>query len=486
MRFVRLKPLPLVILALALAVGGFLRFRHLDALEMSADEGFSWQAAAAPTLGELIQIQLKLNSGKGPLHDLALHYWIGTFGDSVVAMRSLSALIGTLTILLAFMAMRELLRVDSTSALSDDERNLIATLTALMLAVNLMLVQYSREARMYPILLAAVLAQLACFGRFMGTGGWGAWVGMVVLTPFAVLAHFMAGLVFAVEALWLAVVGARNRWNFSAPQTRRVVALAAALALGMLMLLPFAHTLIQATVFDAHHGGFTWIAAPKASAAVTFFATGVGLTAILPIALLALWGTIWGWQRAKGAIIFMLLWMWMPALMLMVLSYTFMPALVYRYLITSIVPFLALAAMGIAAIPRASLRVALLAIVVGLSLWDSEVSLRKIKDAQYREAARVAEANLVNGSSILVVPDWAEYAVRYYLRGSPAEATVNNKSADPPTTVILFLRQVSHTTLDSFKREYPITLASLRRIVVLSSVTTSPSPGELPARGQQD
>jgi len=101
-------------------------------------------------------------------------------------------------------------------------------------------------------------------------------------------------------------------------------------------------------------------------------------------------------------------------------------------------------------------------------------------------SGQVAEANLVKGSSILVVPDWTEYMVRYYLKGSPAEATVNNKSAGPPTTVTLFLRQVSHATQDSFKREYPITLASLRRIVVLDSVTTSPSSGEPPAKGQQD
>lgn len=314
-RFLTLKPLPLLIVALALVVGGFLRFHNLDAQEMSADEGFSWKAAAAPTLHQLVQIQLELNSGKGPLHDVALHYWMGRFGDSVAAMRSLSALVGTLAILLAFLAVRELLGIDGGSTLSDDDRDFAAASAALMLAVSLTMVRFSREARMYPMLLAAVLAQVACFARAARSSGWGAWAGVVLFTPVAIVAHFMAGLVFVVEALWLAMVAARNRWDFSAPQARRVLSLAAALALGAATLLPFAHTLIHATVFDAHHGGIVWIAPPKASAPFYFFTTGVGSRVILPTALLAVWGAVWAWSHAKDAVIFMILWMWVPSVM---------------------------------------------------------------------------------------------------------------------------------------------------------------------------
>jgi mannosyltransferase len=455
-------------MALALAVGGFLRFHNLDAQEMSADEGFSWQAAAAPTLHELVQTQLELNSGKGPLHDLALHYWMGRFGDSVAAMRSLSALVGTLAILLAFLAARELLRIDWGPALSDDDRNFAAACATLMLALDPMAVQYSREARMYPMLLAAVLAQVACFARAARSGGWGAWAGVVLFTPVAIAAHFMAGLVFAVEALWLGMVAVRNRWDFSAPQARRVLSLAGALALGAAALLPFAHTLIHATVFDAHHGGFEWIAPPKASAPFYFFITGVGFRAILPMALLAVWGAVWGWPHAKGAVVFMILWMWVPALMLMVLSYVFMPAFVNRYLISSLVPLFTLAAMGIIGISFAPIRVAMLAVIVALSLWDVEAALHRVTDAQWREAARVAAIHVADGGSIDVVPDWTMYVVRYYLRGSPAETAVERPGV-PKSTVILFLRRVSRTTEESYKREYPVVLASLRRIVVLSS-----------------
>jgi hypothetical protein len=164
----------------------------------------------------------------------------------------------------------------------------------------------------------------------------------------------------------------------------------------------------------------------------------------------------------------MILWMWVPSVMLLGLSYIFMPAFVARYLISSLVPFFALAAMGIIGISFAPIRVAMLAVIVALSLWDVEAALHTVNDAQWQEAAKVAAANVADGRSIGVVPDWTAYVVRYYLRDSHAEAAVN-RPGDPPTTLILFLRQVSPATKDSYKREYPVTLGSFRKLLVLSS-----------------
>ena len=65
---------------------------------MSADEGATWAAADAPSIGEVIAIQQTHNPGKLPLHDLMLHGWIALFGDGLAAMRSLSALFGLVTI----------------------------------------------------------------------------------------------------------------------------------------------------------------------------------------------------------------------------------------------------------------------------------------------------------------------------------------------------------------------------------------------------
>ena len=44
----------MTIIAVALALGAWLRFAAIGAREMSADEGASWAAAAAPTLAEVV------------------------------------------------------------------------------------------------------------------------------------------------------------------------------------------------------------------------------------------------------------------------------------------------------------------------------------------------------------------------------------------------------------------------------------------------
>jgi len=98
----------IAMLALAIIVGGYLRFASLGAREMSADEGASWGAAAEPTIRAVLHAQSNLNPGKAGLHDLALHLWMRALGGSLAVMRALSAMIGTLAILLVFVVAREL------------------------------------------------------------------------------------------------------------------------------------------------------------------------------------------------------------------------------------------------------------------------------------------------------------------------------------------------------------------------------------------
>ncbi|MBI3758198.1 MAG: hypothetical protein HY269_00380, partial [Deltaproteobacteria bacterium] len=115
----RISGFSLATLALALIVGGYLRFVDLGTREMSADEGASWAAASAPTVREVLVVQNHLNPGKAGLHDVALHLWMSAFGNGLSAMRALSAVIGTISILLVLGASREILAA-SCEAANDD------------------------------------------------------------------------------------------------------------------------------------------------------------------------------------------------------------------------------------------------------------------------------------------------------------------------------------------------------------------------------
>src|SRR6516165_10626461 len=105
------RHLPVALLVLAVAIGGFLRFSNLGSHEMSADEGASWAAASTSTISEVLRLQPRLNPGKFALHEVVLHGWIRLFGDGLVTMRALSGLTGVLGIVAVFFVTWELLQV---------------------------------------------------------------------------------------------------------------------------------------------------------------------------------------------------------------------------------------------------------------------------------------------------------------------------------------------------------------------------------------
>src|SRR6516162_8800348 len=126
-----MRRITLLLLIIAIALGGYLRFSDLGRLEMSDDEGASWAAAAAPSLSGVVTLQARLNPGKLAVHELALHWWMALFGNGVVAQRSLSAALGTISILIVFWIGWELNRPlpdseDGDAAARDDASMLAA------------------------------------------------------------------------------------------------------------------------------------------------------------------------------------------------------------------------------------------------------------------------------------------------------------------------------------------------------------------------
>jgi hypothetical protein len=473
------------LLALALIIGGLLRFADLDAREMSADEGASWAAASAPTLHAVLDAQRRLNPGKAGLHDLALHLWMRAFGDHLLAMRALSATIGTLAILLVFGAARELFAASPDTDLegplagrfSDDA----AAIAALVFAVNLVTIKYSREVRMYPFVIAALVAQTWCFFRLMRTGGVIAYVGIAIFTAMALAAHVMAALAFTGEGLWLVYVVAQNRFDLATAPTRRAFASALAVAAGFAMLAPVAPAIIAGAAHAADTGAIDWIERPPLWAPLAMFNKATGSLAYPVMVALAAWGVIRGWRRAHDAIIFALLWMWTPPIALMLVSYAIRPAFVERYLISSFVPFFILIAIGIVELPRPPIRLGALGLIVALALGHVAAWNRKPHDSQWREAAQLARNSLASRASIdaqtstpadaaiAVAPGYAVNVVRYYLHADPAPSSahpLNPHGLDTAPVIILGDQGVASGTAAALARQYPHVLANLRGVVV--------------------
>lgn len=122
-----------------------LRFLHTD---LWYDEACSWFTAKQAFPGGIIDNLLTRDLQHTPLYFFALHFWMKLFGDGEVAMRSLSVIFGIASVPLVFTAAKKI-----TTTIN----SLLATA---VVAVSPLLVLFSVEIRMYPIVVFLVLLSL--------------------------------------------------------------------------------------------------------------------------------------------------------------------------------------------------------------------------------------------------------------------------------------------------------------------------------------
>ena len=112
------------------------------------DEACSWFTAIQSFPKGILDNLLTLDLQHTPLYFFGLHFWIKMFGDSEVAMRTLSLIFGVVTVPMVYLVAGKL-----TSKLN-------ATFATAISAVAPLLVFFSVEIRMYPVAVFLVLLSL--------------------------------------------------------------------------------------------------------------------------------------------------------------------------------------------------------------------------------------------------------------------------------------------------------------------------------------
>ncbi len=464
--------LALVLVIIALLIGAYLRFNNLGALQMSADEGATWAAADAPSIREVVALQQTHNAGKSPLHDLMLHGWIAVFGDSVGAMRAMSALCGAIAILLMVPVTREVLRIsfaDRLPAIPRDDADMIAALGAIICAVGLVTIKYSREMRMYSLMLALVLAQVWIFLRALHLRGLGNYFALAVLTAAVIAVNPVSAPILATEGLWLLTILATYRDAEYRARARSALLVALSMALGLLALSPGMFSVAARLHRHVESGGYNWLPQPPIWAPAAFLNKATGSFAFPAMAALAAWGIWRGWTRAKDSLIFALLWMWTPPILLVAGSYLWRPMFIERYAIYSFPAFFILIAIGIWELDSNLARAAATVVIVILAFGHAHSYSLKTHDVDWHEAARVAQASLRPDDTAAVAPPYAVEVVRYYvyppLRGN---AVGYDPATAHSTVVILAEHGVNPAVAARVRRDYPRVLRRARGVVVLS------------------
>ena len=223
--------LPRVPIVLLTALGAFLRFFDIGHQGFWYDESYTvFLVKHGP--GTMLGLIPQLESTP-PLYYLITWVWARVFGFSPAALKSLSALFGTLTIPVAYAAARKLLA----------SRRSALILTALV-ACNPLLIWYSQETRAYELMVLTCALTLWAFAyaledprpKFMAL-----WA---LACAVALVTHYYAVIAVVPEAVWLLYRHRRARALYGA--------LAAVAATGF-ALLPLALT-------QNRTGNNSWIA----------------------------------------------------------------------------------------------------------------------------------------------------------------------------------------------------------------------------------
>ena len=337
----------------------------------------------------MAKIERRVDPGKLALYDVMLHEWIGVLGDSLFAMRAMSAALGTIAIVLVFAAVREICRsLGGEAAAAVGE--LAGAFAALLHATSLQMVLSDRIVRMYPLVLCAELLQITFFVRAQRRGGMLNYLAVAVFTAAMVAANFTANFLIAMEALWIGWLLLVALWD---TQSRRLAVLrpACALAAGIAILLPWLPRAFASSHNAVKGGAISWIKLQPISWPYTTLRDSTGNETLFWILVaLAAFGVWRQWRSGRLVVEFFALWMAGPILAVMAVTYLIHPLEFARYVLISFVGMFALAALGAASVRFTALSIALVILLIHLSVGPVHDLMRHPYEAAWRDATMLA------------------------------------------------------------------------------------------------
>ncbi len=483
-----------VVLLIAITVGTILRFFRLGAHELSIDESLSWAESSGHNIKAVLRMQHQLDSGKFPIYEIAQHGWMRLFGDSETAMRALPALIGSLSIVLVLILAVEVLlaasggSTDSESAPRElaspvkeglESKNriyMMAACCALLFAVGLPSVEIARQARMYSMLEAWILAQVIFLFRARRLGGFANYAGLTIFSAIAVATNFTAVLVVVAEALWLIYLYVAEGYaqRGVAARNEHLWLIGTALVAAMVLLLPFFAGL-RYGVEGVARGDYDWIKMPGRWEPLTTFESALGTFPFPLFTVFAIVGGVRLWRAHREEASFLILWIVAPPIILFAGSYLVTPMLVTRYLISSFVPLFILTAIGIESIPSRHYRSVALVAIVSLSVLRASSDFRR-GDDRWRDACQKA---LHNAGPQQRVGTYNEFFLVKYYMPEAQRSTVKvvripfDGSERKTPRVVILSPTVPPADVAEIRRQYPVVAGDYKNVLVVSR----PKPG---------
>jgi mannosyltransferase len=387
---------------LALATG----FVRVGSKSLWMDEGISADHAHVG-LRSLLHVVTGGDPNMG-LYYVLLHFWTRIFGESEVALRSFSVLVGAAAAVAVYLLGERLFGRRAGLA------------AGALLALDGFFVRYEQEARAYSLLVLLVTVSSYWFVAEFERPSRASIAGYVASSALALYAHYFAGFVLLAQLVTL--VAARRR----AALTRRWLGAYAVIALLVVPELLFAHRKGAASALG-------WIQRPSLHdlAGVPLFLTSSSKVLFVAFVVLGCYAIAGGqrdgmpWRYA-----FLAVWFVLPIGAAFAISFG-RPIFEPRYLIICLPPFVLLAGDGLARIRIVVAAAVAAAVLLALSVWKLEAWYRKGPADDWRGATRYVIAAARPGDVVRFAPTWARDPFAYYERRDHA-AGLADRSA--PTT----------------------------------------------------
>jgi 4-amino-4-deoxy-L-arabinose transferase-like glycosyltransferase len=179
------------------AAAAILRFATLSTQSLWSDEGYT--AKLASSTFDTAVSRLPRTESTPPLYYALIWTWAHLFGSSALALRSLSALFGCITVVAVYWV---------GTALASRR---VALIAAVLTAVSPIMVWYSQEARAYALLVLLCVLALGFFVRALRTYRRVWLLGWTLASAAALATHYFALFPFVAEAAWLMLRGRERR-----------------------------------------------------------------------------------------------------------------------------------------------------------------------------------------------------------------------------------------------------------------------------------
>ncbi len=409
-----------------LGVAALLRAALLNGRGLWFDEAFSVGVARLP-LAQVWQLIARTDAHP-PLYYLLLHFWLG-LGDSPAVVRSLSALVGILIVLVTWFFARE---VGGSS---------LAAVAGALMAGSTLAIQATVEARMYPLL--ALLGTTATWLLWRITSA-GArprtWLLYAATMAVALYVHYFAFLLLFGHGLYMLVYRRRG------PFLRRFLL---AVAAALLLYAPWWPILVQQLAegrADSVWSGPMPPGTPVNIVALSSFGGylfGLGgylldggdwswrqLAVVLPFLALLAAGTVAMIRRDAGRLL-LTAWLAPVAILLAVSLSSGVFYAIPRY-VSFVQPFFViLMAQGMVSLAvRIRSRAVLALTTAAVVLLNLAVLTITLVDARYAPydwagAARHVQARWRTGDAVVFYPQSARVAFGYYFGGKiPSAVTL--------------------------------------------------------------